>query len=98
MNHNRMHPSGSVNGNEEGGGKTPLLRRHASYGIECMQLNTSRMMNAIVVPIYHPLEEFDFGASNNLFEVADIVTMESSDDEARADVFCDSVCPLTCME
>ena len=51
------------------------------------------MMNAIVVPIYRPFEEFDFGATNNVFEVADVVTMDSSDDEPRADMFCDSVCP-----
>jgi hypothetical protein len=41
---------------------------------------------------------FDFGAANNPFEVADIVIKDSSDDEKRADVFCDSVCPLACME
>ena len=50
-------------------------------------------MNAVVVPIYRPFEEFDFGAANNRFEVADIVTMDSSDDDARADVLCDSICP-----
>jgi hypothetical protein len=57
-----------------------------------MRLN--RMMNAIVVPIDRPFEDFDFGATNNIFEVADVVTMDrSSDNEAMADVFCDSVFP-----
>ena len=78
INHKGMHLNGSVNGSEVGEGQAPLLRRRASYGVECMRLN--RMMNAVVVPIYPPFEEFDFGAANNLFEVADIVTMDSSDD------------------
>ena len=99
MNHNGMRLNSSVNDNERGGGGAPLLRRRASYGVECMRLN--RMMNAIVVPIYCPFEVFDFGATNNVFEVdecAGVVTMDSSDDETRADVFCDSVSPLACME
>ncbi len=77
-----------------------MLRQRASYGVEYMRLN--RMMNAIVVvPIYCPFEVFDFGATNNVFEVdecAGVVTMDSSDNETRADVFCDSNSPLACME
>jgi hypothetical protein len=99
MNHNGTRLYGSLNDNEGGGGQAPLLRRRASYGVECMRLN--RMMNAIVVPIYRPFEAFDFGATNYVFEVdecADVVTMDSSDDEMRADVFCDSVSPRACME
>ena len=43
-------------------------------------------MCAVVVLIYRrPFE--------NHFEIADIVTMDSSDDDARADVFCDSISP-----
>lgn len=94
MNYNGTRLYGSVNDNEGGGGQAPLLRRRESYGVECMRLN--RMMNAIVVPIYRPFEAFDFGATNYVFEVdecADVVTMDSSDDETRADVFCDSVSP-----
>jgi hypothetical protein len=37
---------------------------------------------------------FEFGATNNVFEVdecAGVVAMGSSDDDSRADVFCDSV-------
>jgi hypothetical protein len=82
-----MHLNGSVNGNKEGG-HVPLLHRCASYGVECMRLN--RLMNAVAVPIYCPFEEFDFGAANNHFQIADIVTMDSSDDVASA--------PLACME
>jgi hypothetical protein len=67
MNHNGMRLISSVNGKEEGGGQAPLLRRRASYGVERMRLN--RMMNAIVVPIYPPFEEFDFGAANNLLRL-----------------------------
>jgi Plavaka transposase len=87
----RRHHS-SVNGNEEGG-HAPLLHRRVSYGVECMRLNT--LMNAVAVPIHRPFEEFDFGttATNNHFEIADIVTMDSGDDEGRTDVFSDSVCP-----
>jgi hypothetical protein len=74
-----------------------LLHRRVSYGVECMRLNT--LMNAVDVPIYRPFEEFDFGtATNKHFEIADIVTMDSGDDEGRTDVFSDSVCPLACME
>jgi hypothetical protein len=79
--------------NEGGKGQTPLLRWCASYaGVECMRLN--RMMNAIVVPIYCPFDAFDIGATNYVFEVdecAGVVTIDNSDDETRADVFCDSL-------
>jgi hypothetical protein len=99
MTHNGICLYGSVNDNEGGQGQAPLLRRCASYGVECMLLN--RMMNAIVVPIYCPFDAFDFGATNYVFEVdkcAGVVTIDSSDDETRADVFCDSVSPRACME
>ncbi len=33
------------------------------------------MMNAIVFPIYCPLEVFDFGATNNVFEVDERIVM-----------------------
>ena len=94
MNHNGMRLHGSVNDNEGGGGQAPLLHRRASYGVECMRLN--RIMNAIVVPIYRPFEAFDLGATNYVSEgdeCAGVVTMDSSDDEMRADMLFDSVSP-----
>jgi hypothetical protein len=56
--------NGSVIDNEEGGGQAPLLRRRASYGVECMRFN--RLMNAILFS-NRPFEKFDFGATNSVF-------------------------------